>query len=262
MNNHDIQKTAEMNFFDLCIAATRVSFGKVEITQSYSYTKNCIMDFYDKVYLTNARLFDGANSIDIIKEKIMHGEFPNSLYISSKLVTMGIDQLFLENGFTVFYEQTPMAVRRSTYTEKLSCGEDIRQIKSKKELEPWIDCVERAFGRKRDITLYSKLSERKDISLWGLYKNDSPVSTVLILTSGKTSGLHLIGTNPQYRGNGYGSEITTFAIQKAFREHYNIVVLLSSNKGKTMYSSLGFMEYGKVVHLKMIEEPSGIKTVP
>ena len=257
MNDRDVQNTIENNFIELCLAAARASSGKIVSEKGYSYTKDCLMAWYDRIFALREPALRSPDFFCDMKSRISKGELPRSIFLSSELVSRGIDKQFLNHGFEPFYEQTGMATHHGQKEFALTSDEEIRPIKTDDELNEWIGCLERVFGKKRSKALYERLSTHRGISLWGLYSAKIMVSTVLILTDGKTAGLHLIGTHPEFRHRGFGTKMTAFAVNRCFQEKNEAVVLLSSNMGKALYAQLGFREQGKVLHLKLSNPKTG-----
>ena len=263
MNNISPEQTArrmyirneiESSFKNLCIHAASVSGGVFSIEEFYSYTNKCLMAWYEKVFDIDFAYSSVDEVIDNLVERMGSGRIPENVLLSSDQVSRKMDSALCKKGFEVVYEQTNMAITKDEYTGDDAGFEMIRRIQSDGRLDDWIACLELSFGRSRNKILYERLSRVEGITFWGLYEGDTLASTLGILETGKTAGLQLVSTHPEYRNKGYASIITRFALHKSFTGNSELAVLQSSRMAGRMYSRLGFREFGRIMHLRMTRD--------
>ncbi len=87
---------------------------------------------------------------------------------------------------------------------------------------------------------YSKLYGLKESKLFlGLYKR-KPACIGFLFECNDSSGIYFIGTDPAFRGKGFGTAITKWLTVHSQKE---IIVLQASVEGYKMYQKMGFAEF-------------------
>jgi ribosomal protein S18 acetylase RimI-like enzyme len=127
-------------------------------------------------------------------------------------------------------------------------GADIRPVSNAKKLDEWIAVSEEAFGKKRSKELYGILLKEKDITLYGCHHGGKIVTTLMLYRKGKTAGIHVVGTKKAFRGRGFGTRLTKFALRAARERGCDVCVLQASDMGRRIYRDIGFREYGAIRH--------------
>ncbi len=250
MTKAEIQRIIENDFTSLCAAAAGVSGGTLVRDGLYSFTRGSLMEWYDKVFDFRLPVPDGgAFAADLVR-RIEKGEIPRSVFLASGPETEALEAPLVRAGFSVFYEQTGMAVRRGELRAPEGGPGEIGPVTTGEDLDAWIACLDLSFERKRNRTQYGKLAGADGISLWGIRDGGVMVSTILLQERGEASGIHLVSTHPDHRKKGHGARLTAFAAGRAFSAGADRVVLLSSPMGRGMYAGLGFAVYGTVKHLR------------
>lgn len=80
----------------------------------------------------------------------------------------------------------------------------------------------------------------------GKYNNKYVSCGMVFLDKNGISGLHMIGTLPDYRGFGLGKIMTNKLMFEAFKNESKQVVLVASESGERIYSKLGFKAEGNL----------------
>lgn len=69
---------------------------------------------------------------------------------------------------------------------------------------------------------------------------------LILLDQNNISGIHMIGTIPEYRGLGLGKIMTNKLVFEAFKNKSNQAVLVASQSGELIYKKLGFITNGNL----------------
>ena len=64
---------------------------------------------------------------------------------------------------------------------------------------------------------------------------------MLYLDKNGVSGIHMIGTLPEYRSHGLGKMMTKKLLNEAYVNRSEKVVLVASKAGERIYSKIGFI---------------------
>ena len=78
--------------------------------------------------------------------------------------------------------------------------------------------------------------------------NATPVGIVSLLLHAGIAGIYGVATLPEARKQGIGAALTLHAMREAYTLDYRIAVLVPSQMGLRMYSTIGFQEVGKTYY--------------
>jgi hypothetical protein len=110
-----------------------------------------------------------------------------------------------------------------------------------------------AFGLPRPMVdaLYApELLEQPGVRAYVGYAGGHPVTVSISYRSGSTIGIYSVGTVPDARGHGYGSEATWHLMRDA-EPGWEVAVLQASDMGRPIYERMGFRlvrEFIEYVH--------------
>jgi predicted acetyltransferase len=78
-----------------------------------------------------------------------------------------------------------------------------------------------------------------------LYRDGSPVSSLLIYSQAEVAGVQLVSTLPSCRGKGYAQRLLIHSLLEAKRHGAEASVLEATKMGVASYSRIGFRECGR-----------------
>ncbi len=88
------------------------------------------------------------------------------------------------------------------------------------------------------------------------YRDDRPVATSMLFTGAGVAGIYGVGTLPEERHQGIGSQMTLQPLLDARSQGYNFGVLFSSRMAYSVYSRLGFQEVPSKIGIYFWEKES------
>lgn len=81
------------------------------------------------------------------------------------------------------------------------------------------------------------------------YLKNQPVASASTMTGGGVTGLYTVGTHPEQRGRGLGTQMTYHALKAAYDAGLRIGVLHASAQGYGIYARMGFRVIGQLTWL-------------
>ena len=182
-----------------------------------------------------------SNRIDFeqLKVKIKNGLLPKSLGIPKDELA---EKLLLIHNFEKTSVVKGMFLNISREHQPKDNFPTIQRVDTKSKAIEFANVAAKSFGYEiYPKTIISLLNFDSKIRLYLGSHNGSSVSCgIIFLDENKVSGIHMIGTIPEYRGRGLGKIMTTKLICEAFNNRSNTVVLVASESGERIYSKMGF----------------------
>jgi GNAT superfamily N-acetyltransferase len=124
-------------------------------------------------------------------------------------------------------------------------GFEVRRVTSDGHLAEWIAVNQVGFGVELSNfhVAYRRHGYGEDAFSFHFtgYVNDAPVTSGTLLVAGGCAAVYDISTPPALRGRGYGTAITRHMLEVACDFGYRDSWIWSSDQGKRVYESLGFM---------------------
>lgn len=199
----------------------------------YSHPSN--MSWPSKVFGIDSERLD----FERLKLKMKAGFLPNSLGIAENELT---EKLLLTHNFEKTSVVKGMYLNLSSKHKPIDNFSTIQQVDTELKAIKFAEVASRSFGYKiHSKTIISLLNSDSKIRLYLGSHNSSSVSCgIIFLDENKVSGIHMVGTIPEYRGRGLGKIMTTKLICEAFSNRSNTVVLVASESGERIYSKMGF----------------------
>lgn len=96
---------------------------------------------------------------------------------------------------------------------------------------------------KASFEIFNEINKSESINIFTGKENTKVVSSSLSFISDNTAGLYMIATLSDYRGKGYGTQITNKAINHAREQNATNIILHATKLGKKIYSKIGFKTY-------------------
>lgn len=125
----------------------------------------------------------------------------------------------------------------------------IHEVESDKDLQVFMDVTARAYEvPHRDHGKFLEILRSLEVGSRSRYKcylgtlNGQPVATSLLFITGGAAGIYWIGTVPESRGLGVGTQMTTRPLMDARIAGLNIATLQATEMGEPVYRRIGFKE--------------------
>lgn len=211
--------------------------GKNEDTYKYIYSSN--MSWPSKVFGIDSKRLD----FEQLHLKMENGILPNSLGIIEDKLT---DNLLLSHNFKKGYVVKGMFLNLSSVDKPKDNFPTIQQVNTESEAVEFAKVASASFGYKiHPKTIIPLIGSESKIRLYlGRHKGSFVSCGIIFLDENKVSGIHMIGTIPEYRELGLGKIMTTKLLFEAFKNQCNTVVLVASESGERIYSKMGFIAEG------------------
>ncbi len=182
-----------------------------------------------------------SNRIDFeqLKMKMKNGILPKSLGIPKNEL---VEKLLLIHNFEKTSVVKGMFLNISIEHKPKDNFPTIQRVDTKSKAIEFANVAAKSFGYEiYPNTIISLLNSDSNIRMYLGSHNGYAVSCgIIFLDENKVSGIHMIGTIPEYRGLGLGKIMTTKLIFEAFNNRSNTVVLVASESGERIYSKMGF----------------------
>lgn len=250
--NSSIEKIIDSNFSDLCVCASDLTASDKRSSNYYRWAKNPYDGWFSRVYDIAIPESHIVSEVAHIRAEIERGQAPKLLLLTEGRSGHGLPDVLRSNGFTMFYEQTGMAVDLSENVspEFPECY-DIRQI-TPFEFDAWNDVIEQVFGNRKNPELYHAFMQDERFAFFACFDHQRIVATALLFTHKDIAGIHLVATLKDARGKGVGSQITHAAFEYARANGAKIGVLQASPMGRTVYEKLGFKAFSRISHWEYV----------
>lgn len=174
-----------------------------------------------------------------LKIKMKNGLLPKSLSIPQDELA---EKLLLIHNFKKTSVVKGMSLNISRVHKPKDNFPTIQRVDTKSKAIEFANVAAKSFGYEIcPRTIISLLNFDSKIRLYLGRHNGSSVSCgIIFLDENKVSGIHMIGTTPEYRGRGLGKMMTTKLILEAFNNRSHTVVLVASESGERIYSKMEF----------------------
>lgn len=151
------------------------------------------------------------------------------------------------NGFRKIDVWTYMTIQLSALPEVTDSELQIVSVDDDDRLEQWLSVVESNFfyHAKIERDIFSRHFSNNDLTLWLGKFEDKPVCAALSYIQADSVGLYMISTNKEFRGKGFGKQITLTALHRASSKNVKRGLLQATRTGTNLYESIGFRENEK-----------------
>jgi len=190
-----------------------------------------------------------TNSFDTYFTAVEQLEASPRIIIEKNADSATFEQLFKQNGFRPVEEWTSMQISLTDLENESNAELIIETVKNEHQLGQWLSIVEKTLfnGNHINRLIFNQLRENEDTTMWLGYLSNQPISTALSFIHKDTVGLYMISTSGEFRGKGFGQEITAKALLDAAGKGISIGVLQATRQGLNLYKKIGFQENGKFI---------------
>ena len=130
----------------------------------------------------------------------------------------------------------------------------VKPARSRAELMDWLNTFDRAFeieprGAEHpwlEPFAVLALDPKTPTELFVGRFDGEPVSTSLGFQGGGAVGLYGVGTDPKFRGRGFGGALTAAAVQWGQARGEQFAILHATEMGEPLYRQLGFVAIGEM----------------
>jgi ribosomal protein S18 acetylase RimI-like enzyme len=158
-------------------------------------------------------------------------------HFPGKASEVGIRQISYWTGMSLIQDHTFGIVvpDRQCLLDRIT-GED--------DLKEWLEVVndEVMTGKNIDYRLFRNALAAPEFEFFRITRGKKTISTLLSFCKNDIVGIYMVSTKKDYRGRGFGSWITTEAMDYFIRKGFRKFVLHSTNSGYPVYRKLGFRE--------------------
>lgn len=151
-----------------------------------------------------------------------------------------IEPALLEAGFDVLFTQEAMYLPMDNYQLHDSSALTVNAIHTDQEVEQWTLVASAAFGYPVNRQAIHALQQDADVTSVLANIGGVPVATGLLLRTGDTIGVHMVGVPLHYRGKGIARILMKHIMNECFRMQAKVITLQASAMGSGLYIGLGF----------------------
>ena len=180
--------------------------------------------------------------LDMLKEGIKNGTFPNSLGIPGGEFN---ENLLNDSGFVKTSSVNAMALENLGDLDGNTEGFGIVPVDSLEKSKIFAKVASASFGYEVMETTVIPLWDHPSFSIFLGKHGDAYASCgIHYLDKNGVSGIHMIGTLPEFRGFGLGKKMTLFLMGQAKINNSPRIYLVASKAGERIYTKLGFEIFG------------------
>ena len=226
--------------------SSKGDFFSSEAAYNYSYQSN--MAWPSKIFGIDEKRID----FEELKMKIKTGLLPNSIGIHKNEFT---DNLLLIHNFKKTSSVKGMFLNLSEEQKPKDDLSTIQQVDTEQKAKEFANVAAKSFGYQiLPKTIISLLNTESKIRLYlGRSKGSLASCGIIFLDNNNVSGIHMIGTIPEFRGLGLGKIMTSKLLLEAYKNKSKAVVLVASEAGERIYSKMGFVVDGTLKSYSVID---------
>lgn len=215
--------------------------GFYNTTKAYNYVNAGGNSWPNKIFRVN------KNEDLIMKDlysKIATNYLPNSVSISGE--NGAFRDMLSNNNFVYRSTVKGMYLNLNKVHKPEDNFNSITIVDSVEKANDFAEIASKSFGYEvKSRTISSLINNTSKLKLYlGKHDNKYVCCGILFLDSNGYSGLHMIGTLPEYRGNGLGKTMTSKLLKEAHKNRSEKAVLVASKAGEKIYSKIGFIAQG------------------
>lgn len=184
----------------------------------------------------------GEEELDAILKEIkgnLSKGLPGSVNVTEERMPENYREIFEKNGFTRFLSQTGMIFNlEKGFPEEID--EKIALMRDDQMIE-WSQTVAAAFPKPREDDPFIALNKSSKVLTYGYMEGEKIAATGLLMVDPELAGIHEIGTLPDFRQKGMGTQIIIRMLQDLKSRGIRTVSLQASDLGRDyVYTPLGF----------------------
>ncbi|WP_106792184.1 GNAT family N-acetyltransferase [Aquimarina sp. Aq78] len=207
--------------------------------EGYVYTKPEKNSWPNKIFEIDPETVN----LKQLHTEMKNGVLPKSLGVAEN---ENIEKRLLQHDFEQQSMVKAMFLETSKHTAPLDNFATIEPVDDDNKAIVFARVSSNSFGYQiLPETIISLVKHQKNIHLFlGKYNSEYVSCGIIYHDKNGCSGIHMIGTLPEYRGMGLGKIMTNKLLFEAYRNLSDIVVLVASRSGERIYSKIGFITDG------------------
>lgn len=208
--------------------------------------------FYNAVYESRFSQGNVGNRVDeVVSLFSTRSQLPMVWFITPACRPKNLSEVLAGKGFKHAFKSPGMFLRLGEFHQKSNpeSPHKIIQVSTEEQLSQWIIPGRDGFSVSDSvIKAYFDLFKNKGFepqTPWKLFVgmvDNTPTTCARLFCANDAAGIYHVATVPSARGKGYGTEITTAALEAAKNLGYQLAILASSPAGYHVYSRLGFRD--------------------
>jgi len=138
---------------------------------------------------------------------------------------------------------------------KMPADCEICELKNKTQLSDFSMLIQREFfSSKKDFgeEILLELKDSEEVTMTGLYKDSTLVSSMLVFIKDNIAGLYFIGTKKENQKKGYASLLIRSGLNQLFKTGIKEVVLHANHNSFALYQKIGFEVQNKFIVYKKV----------
>jgi len=187
-------------------------------------------------------------STGIFSEKINSGTYPE-IAIASEDNIQQVDPFLRSNGFYPFSAWNGMGISNGKIIKDPDLPEYIEVVKLEcsADIEQWLKVVTSQLisPARLEKILLDSLIAIPNIEAYLLKYKGVGVSTILVFSSGNSTGLYLIATDKSVQRQGFARILVQKILFQETQKSINPIILHATPKGEALYSKLGFKPFNQ-----------------
>ncbi|MDD1780195.1 GNAT family N-acetyltransferase [Enterovibrio sp. ZSDZ35] len=156
-------------------------------------------------------------------------------------------------GFTL---QAMMQLEVMTLTlptsSEYKTHDEITHISTTDQARKWTLACSEAFAYSLDETVIQHVLKDPNCYLFALFKDGKIAGTVLLFQTGRTLGIHQLGTVRAFRKMGVAAQLMAHSLSFASELGCDYAVLQASKAGIPLYSKLGFERLATITSVQAV----------
>lgn len=210
-------------------------------TKQYNYVKPSNYSWPNKIFGVN----ESEVNLKKLYLKIKNEELPNSVSI---LENKALEAQLIEHLFILKSSVKGMYLNLHEKDRPTDNFATIEKVNTITKANEFATIASNSFGYEILSSTIIALVSSSQLKLFiGKYNNKYVSCGMVFLDKNGISGLHMIGTLPNYRGFGLGKVMTNKLMLEVFKNESKQVVLVASKSGERIYSKLGFKAEGSLL---------------
>lgn len=208
--------------------------------------------FYNAVYEARFSSDNADKRVDEVMSLFLSdSRLPMTWYLTPACQPKNLSELLESKGFKQVFRSPGMFLDLVKFEQKgrPDSVHNVVCVSNIEQLSQWIIPGKEGFGLSESmIKAYFELYKNKGFEshqLWRLFVgmvDGIPVSCARLFCTNDVAGIFHVATIPSARGKGYGSAVTTTALEEAKKIGCKLAVLASSPAGYNVYHRLGFRD--------------------
>jgi GNAT superfamily N-acetyltransferase len=252
-SRNSLIRSIEQNFIEYRLHFSRLPHGQCHHSGQVSWLNSGI-PFLSWNGIVETHLADSGSDLEIIKlvEQLKTLKFPAGWWITPRSTPADLPDRLLNLGFehvgdypamASILQQAPSNGQANADLElreiSLSCDLDItiKLIKNCFQLPPY--CLEALLN----LFYVDFISDHPCFRHFVGFVNNVPVAIASLFRAAGVAGFYFVGTIPEFRRRGIGTDIIAHSLAAAADEGFRIAALRASQMGAEVYRKLGFREY-------------------